>query len=366
MKNINGLIIGMLLLIIMMSCSTPRSSHAAFARTDSLVMPSVVGNPRTSEGAFAMIGKERILTVYTKFVGGVDDDAKALLVKRVSGDGGATWGDEKTVVADEGRQNVMSVSLLRLKDGSLAMFYLIKNSSDDCYPVMRISKDDGETWSDSKACVAPGTGYFVMNNSRVIQLRSGRILIPVALHTLKGINSKKFNPKADIFCLYSDDNGRTWKETNRVSKPQDLITQEPGVVELKDGSILCYIRTDSGYQYFSKSHDGGMNWEAMKRGSLVSPLAPALIVRDPFTKALVAVWNDHPKQRNPLCMAVSFDEGATWQNEQTLQNDPAYWYCYPAVLIPKRGVVVVSYCFGSPKTWGLGGMKIEKYRYRVH
>ena len=32
--------------------------------------------------------------------------------------------------------NVMSVSLLRLKSGAIAMFYLVKDSLTDCRPMM--------------------------------------------------------------------------------------------------------------------------------------------------------------------------------------------------------------------------------------
>jgi len=359
-------ITGFFLLSFFFACSPTKSVITSFVRTDSLLMPSVKENPRTSEGAFVKLSDGSIMTVYTKFVGGKDDDAKAMLVRRISQDKGASWGEDKTIVSDEGKMNVMSVSLLRLKDGRLAMFYLIKNSDSDCYPVMRISKDEGRSWSDSRPCATPGSGYYVMNNNRVIQLKSGRILVPVALHSKNGTNGITFSPEAEIFCFYSDDNGMSWKETDKVDKPEKLITQEPGVVELKNHDVLIYIRTDKGYQYFSKSHDGGMTWESARQGNLVSPLAPALIMRDPFTKALVAVWNNNPSQRNPICLAVSSDEGKTWQKEQILQNDPAYWYCYPAMIFPSKGVVLVSYCFGSPKNWGLGGMRIERYKIQFN
>jgi len=41
----------------------------------------------------------------------------------------------------------MSVSLLRLQNGEIALFYLLKNSEQDCRPVMRLSRDEGTTWS---------------------------------------------------------------------------------------------------------------------------------------------------------------------------------------------------------------------------
>ena len=40
----------------------------------------------------------------------------------------------------------MSVSLLRLRDGAIALFYLRKNALDDCRMVLRLSTDEGKTW----------------------------------------------------------------------------------------------------------------------------------------------------------------------------------------------------------------------------
>ena len=55
--------------------------------------------------------------------------------------------DDKSVevVANEGKQNVMSVSLERLPGGEIALFYLVKNSLVDCRPSMRISRDEAKT-----------------------------------------------------------------------------------------------------------------------------------------------------------------------------------------------------------------------------
>ena len=94
------------------------------------------GNPRNSEGDFIQLKDGRWLFIYTHFTAGADDHAKAHLASRESSDGGRTWSDkDKIVVSNEGGFNVMSVSLLRLKSGEIALFYLRKNSLQDCRPV---------------------------------------------------------------------------------------------------------------------------------------------------------------------------------------------------------------------------------------
>ena len=71
------------------------------------------GNPRNSERDFITLADGRVMFVYTRFTGGGGDQAD--LAARFSSDQGRSWSeDDVMVVANEGDQNVMSASLLRL------------------------------------------------------------------------------------------------------------------------------------------------------------------------------------------------------------------------------------------------------------
>lgn len=342
-------------MLLGMAFGTASARPPCVGRTDSLMMAPTAENPRTSEGDFLIRRDGTILTVYTRFQGAEDHD-EAVLAGRTSPDGGRSWSEPYTLIEKEGAQNVMSASLLRLQNDSVALFYAVKNSAQDLYAVMRLSGDEGRSWGERREVIPAGSGYFVLNNCRVIQLRSGRLLAPVSRHDW---GAEGFDMKGRIFCYYSDDNGRSWHvgEQIRAENPAPIL-QEPGVVELSDGRVLMYIRTDAGRQYFCRSADGGSTWSPASPGSLVSSLAPALIVRDPYRGGLVAVWNNHPSERNPLSLAVSRDEGESWEPEVTLENSPGTWYCYPALRFPDEGSVLVSYCLAPKANWGLGGMKI--------
>jgi sialidase-1 len=139
-------------------------------------------NPRNSEGDFIQLNDGRILFVYTHFTDGAGDNAQAYLAGRVSENGGKTWSQkDHIIVENEGDFNIMSVSLIRFQDGRIGMFYLRKNSHVDCIPVLRISTDEAKTWSNPFDCIKD-PGYYVMNNDRVIQLKNGRITLPLSLH----------------------------------------------------------------------------------------------------------------------------------------------------------------------------------------
>lgn len=307
------------------------------------LLPPGPGNPRNTEGSFVTLRDGRILFIYSRFDGeGPADSGGATLAARFSRDGGAAWTDrDETVVRNEGRMNVMSASLLRLRSGEIALFYCRKDSMMECRPWMRTSRDEGKTWSRARLTI-PEPGYYVLNNDRVVQLPSGRLLLPVALHRNETPELSKFNSRGVVMCYFSGDKGKTWRRSRTVlenpsSNPAGL--QEPGVVPLKDGRLLMYMRTGMGSQYYSYSSDDGDTWSPAEPSTLLSPLSPASIKRIPKTGDLLAVWNDHSavsapirnRLRTPLTAAISRDEGKTWEKAKNIADDPAGWYCYTAI-----------------------------------
>lgn len=310
-------------------------------------------NPRNSEGDFITLKDGRILFIYSHYTGNsTSDHAPAYLASRESSDGGKTWSQtDKLVVEREGDMNVMSVSLLRLQDGSIGLWYLKKNSETDCKPLMRVSRDEGKTWSDPINCITDKNGYFVLNNNRVIQLKSGRLMMAVALHASE---DGKWSNKATLYAYYSDDNGKTWTSSAPVPNNTETITQEPGLIELKDGRIMMIIRASGGKQQLSYSSDQGATWSHIEASTITSPLSPASIARIPRTGDLLLVWNNNPKAekewhggvRTPLTIAISKDEGKTWTHVKNIETDPDGWYCYIAIHFTKKEVLL-GYCAGN-------------------
>ena len=304
-------------------------------------------NPRNSEGDFIELKDGRILFVYSRFMGGSGSDhAPAQLVGRYSNDEGITWtNDDQVIVDKEGDMNVMSVSLLRLMNGDIALVYARKNSLSDCLPQLRISQDEGRTWTEARTIIQDRKGYFVVNNDRIVQLKSGRILVPVSLHKSPDIPWKN---KGTINCYYSDDNGLSWNSGDSVLTPVDIITQEPGLVELKGGKLMVYIRASGGAQYQSFSSDEGMTWSMATASAIPSPISPASIKRIPNTADLLLVWNNNgasgpgyfKSKRSPLTVAVSRNEGKTWQKIKNIEDDPNGMFCYTAIHFTKKHVLL--------------------------
>lgn len=329
-------------------------------------------SPRNSEGSFITLKSGRILFIYTRFLGGAADESPAQLVSIQSEDGGRTWSREpRTVVENPPGANVMSVSLLRLRSGPIALFYLAKNSLLDCRPVMRVSTDEAQTWSEPRH-VGDAPGYSVVNNDRVIQLQSGRLVAPVGFHRSRDSdphNYRSLDSRAIALWYLSEDEGKTWQEADDWwALPARTTTglQEPGVVELADGRLFSWARTDQGAQFGCYSTDSGKRWSAPEKTDLQSPASPASIKRLPGSSDLLALYNDHsgrfpfPKgKRSPLVAAISGDGGKTWPRRKLLEDDQAGWYCYAAIHF-MEDAALLGYCAGDPKVGGLNRLRLRR------
>src|SRR5437870_2512132 len=119
------------LLLLVNVCVPPTTAHSASALQNHVVLDinSTAENPRNSEGSFITLNSGRILFLYSQFHGGAADESPSRIVSIHSDDGGITWNQKPELVVDTGtNQNVMSVSLLRLKSGKIALIYLIKQN----------------------------------------------------------------------------------------------------------------------------------------------------------------------------------------------------------------------------------------------
>ncbi len=315
---------------------------------------------RSGEGCAVSCRDGALCLVYGDFEGPGDHDS-ATLVKRYSRDGGVSWTAPEVVRrTPPGGRNVMSVSLLRLADGRIGASYLDKQSTDDCRPRFTVSDDETRTWSEPQL-MAERIGYYVVNNDRLVQLTGGRLLAPYAFYGPGEINRRTAAGSA-CGCLVSDDAGSSWRRgaqehrilPEQVRRPQlvdpadpetdafiaqgTIVAQEPGVVELRDGRVMMWVRTDGGYAYRCWSRDGGDTWSAFEAiPEFAMPCGPQSIWRLPGHERLIMLYNDREgvpfghlefMWRTPLSVAVSDDDGRTWQRHAPLESDDAVNYCY--------------------------------------
>ncbi|NLM77317.1 MAG: exo-alpha-sialidase [Ruminococcaceae bacterium] len=338
-------------------------------------------NPRNSEGAFIGLREGQLLFIYSRFNGSSSaDNAPAGLAAIRSLDGGETWTSEQIILtAEEDRaENIMSVSLIRMNNDDIGLFYFIRRDFDHGKAYLRRSADEGQTWSEPVCCV-PAKGYYVTNNDRVGRLTDDRLIVPAGYH--RTVNRQKdsfasWDGRSTTIYFYSDDDGHTWHESNLCSVNARCTRsglQEPGVIELKNGSLYGWARTDLGVQYEMFSIDRGRSWSPPQPSRFTAPCSPLSMKRDPLTGTLIAIWNPIPEYitrrrqakiwnggRTPLVCALSRDDGETWDEPIILEDDPDSGYCYIAMHFLDDDLLL-AYCAGGPADGGcLNRLRIRK------
>jgi hypothetical protein len=346
------------------------------------ILAHKIGNPRNSEGSFIKLKDNTLVFAYSCYTGESWHDhcsADICLIK--SSDNGLSWSNP-TVVVKNKAQNVMSVSLLRLKDNRIALVYLEKSlvfdgTRVDCRPYIIFSSDEMNSWTTPVDIAGVPPLYLVANNDRIIQLSNGRLLMPATYHRYKK-NPNEFGRGIGLF-FYSDDNGVTWEQSRECCyPPQWSVTglQEPGVIELNPNHLMAWFRSGDGYQYKSYSYDNGNSWsEVIPAIEFKCPASPLSMKRNPYTNDLYAVWNDYTPNnsvkfvpgimgRTPLVLGKSSDNGVTWKH-YVLEDSPRHGFAYTAIYFNEDDLLL-AYCCGGIDTCEcmLQDLKIKIIKWR--
>jgi predicted neuraminidase len=209
--------------------------------------------------------------------------------------------------------------------GRLWLFYV--NSIGGwamCNPRCKYSDDRGKTWSKPKKIY-----WFVSRGIKnpPIVTKTGRYVLPAYI---------EFRDVFGMFFL-SDNKGKTWRQRPPVKIPDDEVPEavyearkgkkrwgrmvlQPTVVEKNDGTLWALMRAARplGKMYQTESHDNGETWSPAKPYILPNPGGGFHMMRLQSGN-LAILYNHapvpetgHGMERNPLSIAISEDDGATW------------------------------------------------------
>ena len=346
-------------------------------------------NPRNSEGDFIRLDDGRILFAYSCYHGSSHlDHSPCDIAVIYSADEGESWSEPRIIAraADYGVENIMSVSVLRQQDGSIGVYYLIKENSYDT-TVGRALSRDGEHFVTERCSIEDCRQYFVINNQRIHRLSNGDIVAPAAAHPRDEKGYERFSV---CMCFVSKDDGKTFKATApRLTIPKlnkwDRGMQEPGIFEHADGTLHFWARTRSGYQYEAYSRDH-MESFTMPQPFVSSPTSPLQMKKDPHTGVLYIAYNPIPEMhlgnysgtsgvidaqlinydqstwgRTPFVLRKSTDDGRSWGRYTIVGSDRDYGYCYPAMHFTEDGCMLLAYCCsGKKEGTALAGLRITK------
>ena len=343
-------------------------------------IPAQGNNTRNGEGSFIRLKNGAIMFAYTEFIDdNREDEANAQISALFSYDDGETWQDKKTLFQKlQNSVNIMSISFIRMNNDDIGAFYLEKNTDETDSLLFTRSTDEGVTWSEPVNCLSclEKQDYYVLNNDRVIKLQNGRILFAIARHSI--YSGFDYFPPGEVCFLYSDDDGKTWHKTDTELhcpfKNNPLGFQEPGLFQMNDGTVWCYIRTGLGFQFQSFSTDFGENWSEPEPNTFFSSPSSPMLVKN-FKDLTIAVFNPVPEHilreddeefwgRTPYTLAVSYDNGKTFARENLyfIEDDLNNGYCYPAI-IEVEDYILIAYYHSNNTECCLNSTKIIKIAY---
>ncbi len=272
------------------------------------------------------------------------------IMMRRSTDGGKTWEKQRKIVNVEGKVTQNSVALEQnlAKEGEItinnpvaitdrqtdAVHFLYCVEYARCY-YMR-SDDDGRTFTESVdvtktfekfrdeydwKVLATGPGHG-------IQLKNGRLLVPVWLST--GTGGHAHRPSC-VSVIYSDDNGKTWRGGQIVvAHPNPVNPSETVAVQLNDGRVMFNIRHESKPRLRGVciSPDGATTWSKMIfHEQLPEPVCMGSIIRlseKPVHKRNRILFanphNPDDRQRKNVTVKLSYDEGKTWPVARSIES----------------------------------------------
>jgi sialidase-1 len=326
---------------------------------------------------------------------GSDWDQIDILLRR-STDDGKTWSPPQSIAAVDGpkAKNPFALAvkgtdpttvtynnpvLIADKDGTIHMLF--------CMEYMRCfyqrSTDDGLTFSKPTEITATFEPFhkdyawkvLATGPDHSIQLKNGRLIVPVWLSTGTGGNAHRPSVTATI---YSDDQGLTWK-AGEIAVPcteEWINPNETVAIELADGSVMLNVRSESKThrRLITLSKDGATNWSTPKfDDALLEPICMAGIVRYSLDKPLILFSNPHnlakekgkeepgkTRDRKNVSVKVSYDEGKTWAVSKSIEPS---WSSYSDIGVTQAKTILCFYGTGDKASFA--GAKLTLARFNL-
>ncbi len=331
--------------------------------------------------------------------GGDWDDIKVLL--RRSTDDGKTWSMPKSIANVPGpkTKNPFSLGMKNVDPNDVTYNNPVLIAGTDgtvhmlfCLEYMRCfyqrSDNDGTSWSTPVEI----TGAFekfrkdydwkvlATGPNHSIQLKSGRLVVPVWLSTGTGGNAHRPSVTATIF---SDDKGATW-QAGEIAVPctdEWINPNETVAIELADGSVMLNVRSESKAhrRIITTSKDGATDWTKPRfDDALLEPICMAGIVRystgsgpkenrilfsNPHNLEGGREGKPEPGQsraRKNVSVKLSYDEAKTWPVNKSIEPGASM---YSDIAVTHNDTILCFYGRGSKP--GFAGSALTVARFNL-
>jgi sialidase-1 len=326
--------------------------------------------------------KGTILAVCEARKKGSDWDDIDILLRR-STDDGLTWGEAKKIVHVEGpkKKNPFALRLKTTDPNSVTYNNPVMIGDRDgtihmvfCLEYMRAfyqrSDDDGITWSkpvEITKSFEPFREHYpwtvlATGPNHGIQLKNGRLLVPVWLSTGTGGGAHRPSVTATI---YSDDAGKTWNASEIAVPCTDEFVNpnETVAIQLTDGRVMLNVRNESmaRRRIIVTSPDGATRWsDPIFQDDLIDPVCMAGLTRYNHGGKNLLLYShpDTPRGRLNVSVRISDDEGKSWTLGRSIE--PGF-SAYSDINVTPTGTILCFY--GRSEKRNFAGDRLTMARF---
>ena len=233
--------------------------------------------------------------------------------------------------------------LFRDESNTVWLFFKIGPDPMSWVGAYRKSSDGGINWGEIRYLPAGQLGPV---RCKPLRLKNGVILAGTSVEAGRLAKSSEPQPYWSwaSWVERSADQGKNWTIHGPITYPGvNFGLIQPTLWETESGQVRMLMRSTRqiGLICESVSSDGGITWTPARATTLPNPNSgiDAVKLQD---GRVVLVYNHTRRGRSPLNLAVSRDDGETWDTPYILENQQGE-FSYPAIIQAANGNLHITY-----------------------
>lgn len=251
-----------------------------------------------------------------------------------------SWSTPSQIV--ESKDSVCWGPVLAELQGELLLFYRIGKDPRHSLSFLKRSKDEGKTWGDAEMLPA---GIVGPTNSKPLFDSLQNMICGSSVEI--GEPEDFFKATACYIEIYSPLTGLFSKYGPLEIPGKRFGCIEPSLFWTQEGTLkmLCRDRSQrikkEGWIWSAESSDQGKTWTTLEKTDLPNPDSGVEVLSLGKGQHLL-FYNHSPTNRFPLTLALSQDDGKSWDKVFDLEQESGE---FPSAVLDTEGNIHVIYAF---------------------